>query len=85
MNVLERRVDPVVVYEDDDVVVVDKAVGVPTQAPDPANPDDLPTRLRRFLAERDGRAARDVYIGTHQRLDAATSGVVLYTKRREVK
>ena len=76
--------DPIVAYEDDDVVVVDKAAGVPTQASDPRIPDDLPSRLRRFLAERSGRAERDVYLGIHQRLDAATSGVVLYTKRREV-
>jgi 23S rRNA (cytosine1962-C5)-methyltransferase len=71
-----------ILYEDDDVVAVHKPAGVPSQAAHPDRPDDLVTRLRAFLAERDGRAAP--YIGVHQRLDRDTSGVVLFTKRPEV-
>jgi 23S rRNA (cytosine1962-C5)-methyltransferase len=70
-----------IVFEDDAVIVVDKPAGVPTQAARPEDDDDLPARLRRFLAARDGR---EPYIGIHQRLDRATSGVVLYTKRKDV-
>jgi 23S rRNA (cytosine1962-C5)-methyltransferase len=55
---------------------------VPSQAANPDRPDDLVTRLRSFLAERDG--TREPYLGVHQRLDRDTSGVVLFTKRPEV-
>ncbi len=70
-----------IVFEDDAVIVVDKPAGVPTQAARPEDDDDLPARLRRFLAARDGA---EPYLGIHQRLDRATSGVVLYTKRKDV-
>jgi 23S rRNA (cytosine1962-C5)-methyltransferase len=71
-----------ILYEDDDVVAVHKPAGVPSQAANPDRPDDLVTRLRAFLAERDG--TREPYLGVHQRLDRDTSGVVLFTKRPEV-
>ncbi|MEA2749150.1 MAG: rRNA (cytosine1962-C5)-methyltransferase [Myxococcales bacterium] len=71
-----------VLYEDDDVIAVHKPAGVPSQAADPDRPDDLVTRLRAFLAARDG--TRDPYLGTHQRLDRDTSGVILFTKRPDV-
>lgn len=68
-----------VLYEDADLLAVDKPEGVPSQAADPAHPDDLPHRLRRFLAARDGGRP---YLGIHQRLDQDTSGVVLYAKAK---
>ena len=71
-----------ILYEDDDVIAVHKPAGVPSQAANPERPDDLVTRLRAFLAARDG--TRDPYIGVHQRLDRDTSGVVLFTKQPEV-
>lgn len=72
-----------IVYEDEDILVVDKPAGVPSQAADPLHDDDLPSRVRRYLAARNGVAFDDVYLGTHQRLDRDTSGLVLYTLRRE--
>ena len=71
-----------VLYEDDDLIAVHKPAGVPSQAAQPDRPDDLVTRLRAFLASRDG--TNDPYLGVHQRLDRDTSGVVLFTKRPEV-
>src|SRR5438046_6295875 len=71
-----------VLFEDDDVIAVHKPAGVPSQSADPDRPDDLVTRLRAFLAARDGK--RDPYLGTHQRLDRDTSGVLLFTKRPEM-
>lgn len=68
-----------IVHESDALIFVDKPAGVPSQAARPEDDDDLPARLRRFLTERDGEA----YLGSHQRLDRATSGVMLYTKKRE--
>src|SRR5262249_46995940 len=69
-----------IVLEDDDVVVVDKPPFVPSQASRSGASDDLPARLAAFLRARDGR---DAYVGTHQRLDAATSGLIAYAKQRE--
>lgn len=71
-----------ILYEDEDLVVVDKPEGAPSQSADPACPDDLVHRLGRFLAERDG-LDRPAYLGVHQRLDQDTSGVILYAKRKD--
>ena len=72
-----------IVHEDEDLIVVDKPAGMPSQAADESHDDDLPARLRRFLAARDAVPAESVYLGIHQRLDRDTSGLVLFTKRRE--
>ncbi len=71
-----------VLFEDDDLIAVHKPAGVPSQSAVPERPDDLVTRLRMFLAARDG--VKEPYLGTHQRLDRDTSGLVLFTKRPEV-
>jgi 23S rRNA (cytosine1962-C5)-methyltransferase len=77
-----RDFDPArVLYEDEDLIAVDKPAGVPCQAPSAQRPDDLPLRLRRFLAARRGGSADEVYLGTHQRLDQESSGVIVYTLR----
>jgi 23S rRNA (cytosine1962-C5)-methyltransferase len=68
--------DAWVVHEDDDLLVLDKPDGVPTQAADADRPDDILARLRRARGER-------AYFGVHQRLDRDTSGVLLLTRRRE--
>src|SRR5512141_2871273 len=67
--------DAWIVHADEDLIVVDKPDGVPSQAADPERPDDLLTRLR-------GRRG-DAYLGVHQRLDRDTSGVLLLTQRKE--
>ena len=67
--------DAWILHADDDVVVIDKPTGVPTQAADPARPDDVVARLRAHS----GRG----YLGVHQRLDRDTSGVLLMTARKE--
>lgn len=77
-----RDLDPArILYEDDDLIVIDKPAGVPCQAPDPSRPHDLPLRIRSLLAARRGLTADQVYLGTHQRLDRDSSGVILYTLR----
>ncbi len=70
-----------ILFEDAFVIAVDKPEGVPSQAADPAHPDDLVHRLGRFLAEREG-SERPAYLGVHQRLDQDTSGVLLYAKQK---
>ncbi len=61
-----------IVFRGDGLLVVDKPAGVPSQAADPEVRDDLPSRLARLAP----------YLGTHQRLDAETSGLVLFTTER---
>jgi 23S rRNA (cytosine1962-C5)-methyltransferase len=69
-----------ILHEDDDLVFVDKPSGIPTQAADPEEPDDLVTRLSRHLRAR-GDAG---YLGVHQRLDKDTSGVIVFAKNKDV-
>ena len=68
-----------IVYEDEALVAVDKPAGVNSQRSGEARADDIVTRLRLHLGERDGN---EPYLGTHQRIDKEISGVVLYTKQR---
>jgi 23S rRNA (cytosine1962-C5)-methyltransferase len=70
-----------ILFEDADVIVIDKPAGVSTHAADDRR-DDAITRLRLALAERGGVAPEKVYLGTHQRLDRDTSGVLLFTRRK---
>ena len=72
-----------IVHEDEDLIVVDKPAHVPSQAADESHDDDVVSRLRRWLAARDGIAVADVYLGVHQRLDRETSGLIAFTRRRE--
>jgi 23S rRNA (cytosine1962-C5)-methyltransferase len=67
-----------IVHEDADLLVIDKPAGVSSQAADPGRPDDIVTRLKRFLAAR----ASDPYLGVHQRLDRDTSGLLVFARRR---
>jgi 23S rRNA (cytosine1962-C5)-methyltransferase len=65
-----------VLHEDEDLLVIDKPDGVPTQAADPERPDDVLARLRLARGE-------NAYFGVHQRLDRETSGALLLVKRKE--
>ncbi len=82
--------DAWILFEDADVIAIAKPVGVSSQAADPESPDDIVTRLKRFLAARapagseaDPSHAGDAYVGVHQRLDRETSGVLVFARRRE--
>ena len=71
-----------ILFEDDDLIVVDKPSGLPAHPTlDPAR-DSLFAAVGRFLAKRD--AIEVPYIGVHQRLDRDTSGIVLFTKSKRV-
>jgi 23S rRNA (cytosine1962-C5)-methyltransferase len=72
--------DAWIVHEDSDIVVIDKPVGVSSQASDPKHPDDIVARLGSFLRARQGTGG---YLGVHQRLDRDTSGLLVFTRRRE--
>jgi len=67
-----------IVHEDEHLLAVDKPAGVPSQSADPSRPDDLPHRLKEHLRDR----GEGEYLGIHQRLDQATSGVIVYTRTK---
>jgi 23S rRNA (cytosine1962-C5)-methyltransferase len=71
--------DAWIVHEDADILLVDKPAGVSSQASDSERPDDVVTRLKRFLS---ARGSSD-YLGVHQRLDRDTSGLLVFARRRE--
>jgi len=64
-----------ILHDDGDVIVVDKPVGVSSQAADPERPDDVVTRLKAHL--------NGAYLGMHQRLDRDTSGLLVFARRKE--
>ena len=63
-----------ILYRDDDIIVVDKPAGIPTHAPEPSDP--YPGDAFRIVQQQEGLA----YLGMHQRLDADTSGVLLFSR-----
>jgi RluA family pseudouridine synthase len=70
-----------VLFEDADLIVVNKPPGLPSHPTVDEARDNLFTAVTRFLTKRD----RDMpYLGIHQRLDRDTSGVVLFTKFQRV-
>lgn len=72
-----------ILFEDDSLIVVDKPAGIPTEATMVSDRDHLHAALKRYLRQRDG-TRNDPYVGVHHRLDRETSGVILFTKTREV-
>jgi RluA family pseudouridine synthase len=76
--------DPIILYEDDDLIAVAKPAGIVMHATADPRRRDLFNTVRQVLARRSGEAAvpdRLPYLGLHHRLDVETSGVVLFTKR----
>jgi RluA family pseudouridine synthase len=71
-----------VLFEDDDLIAIDKPYGLPAQPTVDQARDNLLAALVRFLTTRD--AVAKPYVGVHHRLDRDTSGVVLFTKSRRV-
>jgi RluA family pseudouridine synthase len=71
-----------ILFEDDDLIVIDKPAGLPSQPTLDEARDNLFAAVSRFLEKRDAAAAP--YVGVHQRLDRDTSGIVLFTKSKRV-
>jgi 23S rRNA (cytosine1962-C5)-methyltransferase len=72
--------DAWILHQDADLIAVDKPAFVSTHAPDAERRDDAHSRLMAHLRER-GEA--QPYLGIHQRLDRDTSGVLVFTRRKE--
>lgn len=66
-----------IIYEDEQIVVVNKAAGIGTQAP--RKFDSLEARIRAYL----GKSSSHPYLGIPHRLDRCASGVMVFAKRRK--
>jgi len=71
-----------ILFEDEDLFVIDKPSGLPAQPTLDKARDNLFAAVNRFLTSREGRAKP--YVGVHHRLDRDTSGVVLFTESERV-
>ena len=71
----ERRI----LHLDADLIAVDKPWGLSTHPAEKGRRDDVVTWLTTHFKER----GESSYLGIHQRLDKETSGVVLFTRRKE--
>ena len=68
-----------ILYEDKYLLVCEKPVGVESQISN-KNKDDMPTLLSQYRRER----GEDSYIGVVHRLDTATGGLMIYSKREDM-
>jgi 23S rRNA (cytosine1962-C5)-methyltransferase len=69
-----------ILHHDPDLVAVDKPPFISTHAPDPGREDDACARLAAYLGQ---PGEPRPYLGIHQRLDRDTSGVLVFTCRKE--
>jgi 23S rRNA pseudouridine955/2504/2580 synthase len=73
-----------ILFEDGVLIAIDKPPGLPTQPTvDPRRPS-LYGLVKEMLDSRAGAGPGQSYLGLHQRLDRDTSGVVVFSKAREV-
>lgn len=68
-----------ILYEDKYLLVCEKPVGVESQLSS-KNKSDMPTLLAEYRRER----GEDSYIGVVHRLDTATGGAMIYSKREDM-
>lgn len=79
LSFFERFPRSRVVFEDEDIVAVDKPCGLSTHAAEKGRADDLVSWLATDYAARE----LSTYLGIHQRLDKDTSGLVVFARRKE--
>ena len=73
--------DERVLVSDADLFVVDKPSGIVVHGGDEKLADDVVHRLKEHFAAR----GEGDYLGVHQRLDKDASGVLFFTRRREIR
>ena len=69
-----------IAYEYDIYIIVNKPQGLPTQNSENSSKASLYSLLQEMLNQRNNQ---ETYLALHHRLDAATSGLVLFCKRKE--
>ena len=72
-----------VLYEDDAIIVVNKPARFPTDATFVQDRDNLRAAVVRYLHKKIGLDKNPPYCGIVHRLDRDTSGVILFSKRRD--
>ena len=70
--------NPLIIYEDNHIIVVLKEQNVPSCS-DESKDEDMLTRIKEFIKERDNKPG-NVYVGLVHRLDRPTGGVMVYAK-----
>ena len=66
-----------IIYEDEDILVVNKPAGLPMHPNLDKSRENLVDTIKKMRSP-------DLYLGIHQRLDLQTSGVVLFSKNTRV-
>lgn len=67
-----------VIYEDDNIIVVNKEAGEATQSAS-ASSKDIVSMLKNYIAKSTGKKG-DIYIGVVHRLDQPVSGLLVFAK-----
>ena len=73
-----------VLFEDDNIIVVNKPSFFPTEAGMVGSRDNLHAAVIRYLHGKNPSLRNPPYVGIMHRLDRETSGVILFTKTRAV-
>ncbi len=76
--------DSVVLYEDDDLIFIDKPAFFPVEQTITGNRANLHDAVVDYLWKRNPELRNPPYVGIMHRLDRTTSGVILFTKNRSV-
>ena len=69
-----------ILYEDKEIIVCEKPVGVPSQS-DKSLTVDLASQIKNYLYEKEGKA--NPYVAVVHRLDRSVGGVMVYAKTKE--
>ncbi len=80
---LKARLDFTLVYEDEDVIVIDKPAGLLTMGTDKEKEETAYFKLTEYLRVKSGKERARIFI-VH-RLDRDTSGLVIFAKNAEAK
>ena len=75
--------DARIIFENPDIVVVNKPPFLPTHETIDSSRFHLVQALQEWMAKRDRKKPAEIYLGIHHRLDRDTSGLILFTKRKE--
>ncbi|QQR91684.1 MAG: class I SAM-dependent methyltransferase [Myxococcales bacterium] len=74
-----------IVYRDHDIIVINKPENMPILAVSDGFPADVATRLKWALAEQSSAALDDIFLGVHQRLGQASSGLMVFSLSKEAQ
>lgn len=75
--------EPSIVFENADWIVVNKPPFLPTHETLDTSRFHLALWVQETLARREKKKKNEIYLGIHHRLDRDTSGIILFSKRKE--